>query len=187
MRHVAPRAGAWIEACCPINDHTLMVVAPRAGAWIEAFGHALRRARPGVAPRAGAWIEARGPAPVVVSLMSLPVRERGLKRVTRLATPSRAMSLPVRERGLKLLACATPRQAWHVAPRAGAWIEADHRQLLTDGTSVAPRAGAWIEAAPAQGMVQIDASLPVRERGLKPALATEPLGHVGRSPCGSVD
>ena len=36
-----------------------------------------------VAPRAGAWIEAASVATVFVAGLSLPVRERGLKRLVR--------------------------------------------------------------------------------------------------------
>ena len=55
-------------------------------------------------------------------------------------------SLPVRERGLKHVS-----KVWHVgpmfvAPRAGAWIEAQHAAHKFLRAWVAPRAGAWIEA-----------------------------------------
>ena len=59
-RHVAPRAGAWIETSCRYCYQTLLVlVAPRAGAWIETYPN--MRAR--------------------LNMESRPVRARGLKRV----------------------------------------------------------------------------------------------------------
>ncbi len=56
-----------------------LTVAPRAGAWIEMIS-----TRPGipaqpVAPRAGAWIEILYRFACEEYLVSLPVRERGLK------------------------------------------------------------------------------------------------------------
>ena len=35
QRHVAPRAGAWIETVDLLAELKLKAVAPRAGAWIE--------------------------------------------------------------------------------------------------------------------------------------------------------
>ena len=55
-----------------------------------------------------------------------------------------------------------------VAPRVGAWIEILKGNLAGALGNVAPRVGAWIEIY--LGMMiknDIDASLPVRERGLK--------------------
>ena len=64
--------------------------------------------------------------------------------------PELAKSLPVRERGLKLVPEGRFDLHYHVAPRAGAWIEAHYRINGTGRDSVAPRAGAWIEAWPAR-------------------------------------
>ncbi len=55
--------------------------------------------------------------------MSLPVRERGLKRNHPPSTQTQIQSLPVRERGLKLNQLDQHVQAMDVAPRAGAWVE----------------------------------------------------------------
>ena len=77
---VAPRAGAWIETTCPASTTEPYMVAPRAGAWIETESHIAVHS---------------------IFVMSLPVRERGLKRFV-----LRVDGQPVR-----------------VAPRAGAWIE----------------------------------------------------------------
>ena len=57
------------------------------------------------------------------NLLSLPVRERGLKREWHKQLEFARRSLPVRERGLKR----------------------DVKHTVTDGLLVAPRAGAWIE------------------------------------------
>ena len=57
--HVAPRAGAWIEAHRAATTWGGTTVAPRAGAWIEAEQKQPAQGTIRVAPRAGAWIEAR--------------------------------------------------------------------------------------------------------------------------------
>ena len=57
-----------------------------------------------------------------------------------------ARSLPVRERGLKLLHLHDMAWLTIVAPRAGAWIEAEYGEYREAKLAVAPRAGAWIEA-----------------------------------------
>ena len=54
-------------------------VAPRAGAWIEMHMGICRKMVGSVAPRAGAWIEIKGVQDGSCELVSLPVRERGLK------------------------------------------------------------------------------------------------------------
>ena len=54
-------------------------VAPRAGAWIEIYAVDHPQYMVVVAPRAGAWIEMPPVVAAVLSVTSLPVRERGLK------------------------------------------------------------------------------------------------------------
>ena len=98
-------------------------VAPRAGAWIETSFTGGFRHDDSVAPRAGAWIETFKYRSDQSDKRSLPVRERGLKRIyvikvfDTLSVAPRAgawietcfgtnlaciiLSLPVRERGLK--------------------------------------------------------------------------------------
>ena len=96
---------------------------------------------------------------------SLPVRERGLKPFFWNRTTCKRWSLPVRERGLKLNCRRAGDLIPEVAPRAGAWIEADVQSQSELAYQVAPRAGAWIEAPRSmrgQGLLR---SLPVRERG----------------------
>ena len=77
---VAPYAGAWIETIAPIVRPRISQVAPYAGAWIETY---------------------RGTFNRVKTELSLPTRERGLKRT-------------IGQRPM--------RTCW-VAPYAGAWIE----------------------------------------------------------------
>ena len=89
---------------------------------------------------------AKQPARLV---LSLPLRERGLKyRPARLLLCLTA-SLPLRERGLKFNAAKRSRQCVAVAPFAGAWIEMSSVFLL--GST-------------------LPSSLPLRERGLKSVL-----------------
>ncbi len=57
------------------------------------------------------------------ALLSLPTRERGLKRALTAIIPPERWSLPTRERGLKPPPCDPDSGHWPVAPHAGAWIE----------------------------------------------------------------
>ena len=120
------------------------------------------------------------------------------------------VSLPVRERGLKLFGDLLLITDNKVAPRAGAWIETVKTDITIRIDLVAPRAGAWIETTPTSSAWKMTPSLPVRERGLKRDKPHQPGGirrvapragawietppifrhqHAGRgrSPCGSVD
>ena len=74
-----------------------------------------------------------------------------------------------------------------VAPLAGAWIEILSAVIQYCRLPVAPLAGAWIEIRPEQEITCTARSLPLRERGLKSAVAAPLSPAVGRSPCGSVD
>ena len=75
------------------------------------------------------------------------MRERGLKhKLFALIFLHQYMSLPVRERGLKRTSPETmTAKALPVAPRAGAWIETMNQSSFSLSKNVAPRAGAWIE------------------------------------------
>ncbi len=55
--------------------------------------------------------------------MSLPIRERGLKRISQEEYETLLKSLPIRERGLKHLRWIGNDWTFLVAPNAGAWIE----------------------------------------------------------------
>ena len=55
------------------------------------------------------------------------------------------LSLPMRERGLKYLMILVARIRAEVAPHAGAWIEIRKRRSWWYALYVAPHAGAWIE------------------------------------------
>ena len=76
-----------------------------------------------VAPLAGAWIETVFRTPTLLILLSLPLRERGLKH-----------TMDSKNKGGK-----------EVAPLAGAWIETYCKHRLEKEEKVAPLAGAWIE------------------------------------------
>ena len=79
---VAPLAGAWIEILSVSRLLLAEKVAPLAGAWIEIQMKADAEAQKAVAPLAGAWIEIRTlPQRTLQSLLSLPLRERGLKSI----------------------------------------------------------------------------------------------------------
>ena len=54
-----------------------------------------------VAPHAGAWIEISSMISNGLHVMSLPMRERGLKLVAVVQCDQVVASLPMRERGLK--------------------------------------------------------------------------------------
>ena len=82
----------------------------------------------------------------VDSILSLPVRERGLKLGLMGIDVKARKSLPVRERGLKQDARHYRPGSRAVAPRAGAWIETERiADAEAAKAAVAPRAGAWIE------------------------------------------
>ena len=59
-----------------------------------------------------------------------------------------------------------------VAPLAGAWIETPYVPSTKYLCLVAPLAGAWIETRDRKAGVTVSGSLPSRERGLKPSVAS---------------
>ena len=63
-----------------INYVYTSLVAPHAGAWIETFLITSTIYKNGVAPHAGAWIETFYLLSWLKFDLSLPMRERGLKR-----------------------------------------------------------------------------------------------------------
>ncbi len=148
-------------------------------------------------------------APVQGRYASLPVRERGLKPFNGINIPKLPPSLPVRERGLKHHTRALPCPSSQSLPVRERGLKQAFVNVVAIYLHVAPRAGAWIEApvpAPSAGPVL---SLPVRERGLKQSGSSTtgtPVGSLPvrerglkllaghlyylrsrRSPCGSVD
>jgi len=54
-----------------------------------------------------------------------------------------------------------------VAPHTGAWIETECSALPSRPPRVAPHTGAWIETCAIFGLSQLQASRPIRARGLK--------------------
>ena len=99
-------------------------------------------------------------------LVSLPMRERGLKPFVGGTGVMGEKSLPMRERGLKHITTVQHIDRLRVAPHAGAWIETGAAAPANAIAGVAPHAGAWIET---NGV-------------LKYRREAE-----SRSPCGSVD
>ena len=75
-------------------------VAPFAGAWIEIENTSYFKSIKTVAPFAGAWIEINCFRFIIITVKSLPSRERGLKCLCLFFVPKES-----------------------VAPFAGAWIE----------------------------------------------------------------
>ena len=78
-RVVAPHAGAWIEMMLQQQSEICFDVAPHAGAWIEIMTSQCKCKNNQVAPHAGAWIEIETGRFHQPLLLSLPMRERGLK------------------------------------------------------------------------------------------------------------
>ena len=78
-----------------------IAVAPHAGAWIEIFMSKLKPSVSHVAPHAGAWIEIAKHKSGSGNMLSLPMRERGLKLLWLQKIWRQRKSLPMRERGLK--------------------------------------------------------------------------------------
>ena len=119
------------------------------------------------------------------------------------------MSLPVRERGLKRPGGVLRLGDVRVAPRAGAWIETNrHAEVKLDAWSL-PVRERGLKLLISENPIARIGSLPVRERGLKPSrlgrcnryTQSLPVRERGlkqimlydddemkcRSPCGSVD
>ena len=75
-----------------------------------------------VTPHAGVWIETIINLIPIMMILSLPMRECGLKHFITLHFATKARSLPMRECGLKLT--MYPYFALiEVTPHAGVWIE----------------------------------------------------------------
>ena len=126
-------------------------VAPLAGAWIEISMGKRRQKTQNVAPLAGAWIEMSVPSCIVLGLLSLPSRERGLK-----------------------FAChAVNFCAWLVAPLAGAWIEIyTIWTTFLSGNRSLPSRERGLKFAYDCAVEPSYPSLPSRERGLKFSYST---------------
>ena len=70
-----------------------------------------------VVPHAGTWIEISLTSFVIISQVSFPTRERGLKSSIRTSSTLRIRSFPTRERGLKLSANTFVNAASRRSPR----------------------------------------------------------------------
>ena len=78
------------------------IVTPLAGVWIEIKNLFNLCLTVTVTPLAGVWIEiTRAPTPEATAILSLPLRECGLKSRIGGIKNLRRMSLPLRECGLK--------------------------------------------------------------------------------------
>ncbi len=120
---------------------------------------------------------------------SLPIRERGSKhRVRRLADLG-GLSLPIRERGSKRSRRSTPRGRRSVAPHPGARIETPiARAARWCQAGVAPHPGARIETAAFVGSGALPASRsPSGSADRNGDGADDRLGEARRSPSGSAD
>ena len=78
---VTPCAGVWIEIKNFGTYLAPIYVTPCAGVWIEISGNVDPVQNLGVTPCAGVWIEMLTCHSLVLVIVSLPVRECGLKLV----------------------------------------------------------------------------------------------------------
>ena len=76
-----------------------------------------------VTPLAGVWIEISNSDITNISILSLPLRECGLKYMLEMPCYRMYMSLPLRECGLKLKLSLPSVELISVTPLAGVWIE----------------------------------------------------------------
>ena len=81
----------------------------------------------------------------LMSIPSLPSRERGLKSLPHYRHKQTVRSLPSWERGLKFIRVADKIIGKGVAPFTGAWIEMSGMRAVWMARMVAPFTGAWIE------------------------------------------
>ena len=66
----------------------------------------------------------------MITALSLPPRERGLKQLSEIQKSLMALSLPPRERGLKQPNGIEALKYLEVAPTTGAWIETAMEPLI---------------------------------------------------------
>ena len=142
-------------------------------------------------------------------LLSLPLRECGLKFLDVQHLQGIYLSLPLRECGLKssdrtiddvcrevtplagvwieilILSCIFLHLT--VTPLAGVWIEIMQRRTIVNMPSVTPLAGVWIEISASSAASSGTPSLPLRECGLKYSNSSHMVCLESHSPCGSVD
>ena len=122
-----------------------------------------------VTPLAGVWIEILYQiGGNDIDLLSLPLRECGLKLLFCNNGNRLLLSLPLRECGLKSFKDRIYQRSINVTPLAGVWIEIITMKDYHPPKYVTPLAGVWIEIMD-QGLRISDllSSLPLRECGLK--------------------
>ena len=120
-----------------------------------------------VAPHAGARIETGMRPSGDAMMLSLPMRERELKRHVSRRRARVCRSLPMRERELKLTSAASDSAASWSLPMRERELKPCSVFLRRSPPNVAPHAGARIETQPRTGYSQPRRSLPMRERELK--------------------
>ena len=77
--YVTPGAGVWIEIPTKAREGSCNTVTPGAGVWIEIPNITLLGGFLFVTPGAGVWIEIFNMMVFLLDILSLPVRECGLK------------------------------------------------------------------------------------------------------------
>ena len=140
--------------------------------------------------------------------MSHPVRVRGLKPLQLEPITDGIGSHPVRVRGLKPLNNYDVMTSFHVAPRAGAWVETHSNRKHQHSSQSHPVRVRGLKLNVLYTKQPMEMSHPVRVRGLKPksfckssfaagvapragawvetAAKGDPFKTVGRTPCGCV-
>ena len=76
---VTPLAGVWIEIFACVRIRCTAKVTPLAGVWIEILFRAHSNLQGQVTPLAGVWIEIKCYVCLINEILSLPLRECGLK------------------------------------------------------------------------------------------------------------
>ena len=99
----------------------------------------------GVAPLAGAWVEIAQAQTFPPERPSLPLRERGLKCRSLCFSGARFPSLPLRERGLKFLSFPWPCRLSSSLPLRERGLKSISIARQRNAFAVAPLAGAWVE------------------------------------------
>ena len=115
----------------------------------------------------GAWIETSPSSNFTLSILSLPIWERGLKPTANHAVKAADRSLPIWERGLKPLLLSYVYQVSFVAPYMGAWIETYIFVHFNAPVSSLPIWERGLKLVNGLLMRKGPLSLPIWERGLK--------------------
>ena len=93
----------------------------------------------------GAWIEIFTTVFLMLSTLSLPSWERGLKCICVVAVIRSGIVAPLVGAWIEIAKSGIDYQTLYVAPLVGAWIEICRFRSVGSGGLVAPLVGAWIE------------------------------------------